>query len=162
IAAPMTDQISRLFRSLPHSAAPPLRVGVLLDGFQLPRVFRGVLEDIRACDFARLSLLVFNDEKPQQAPASRGLSRYLRTLTDPRRRRHALFSAYEALLEPHFAVENDPLGLVDCHDLLDEVPALHVVPERRGSVHRFAPEVIDRLRGERLDVLLRFGFNILR
>src|SRR6516165_1389528 len=124
----MTDQISRLFRSLRDTATPPLRIGVLLDGFELPRVFRGVLEDIRASDFARVSLLIFNDERPA-APA-RGLARYVRTLTDPRRRRHALFSAYEALLEPHFAIENDPLASVDCHDLLDDVRAVRVVPER--------------------------------
>ena len=158
----MTDQISRLFRSLPGATAPPLRIGVLLDGFELPRVFRGVLEDIRASDFAQLALLIFNDEQPERPSPPGGVARYVRTLTDPRRRRHALFSAYEALLEPHFAIENDPLALVDCRDLLDDVPALHVMPERRGFVHRITGEAIERLRSERLDVLLRFGFNILR
>jgi hypothetical protein len=158
----MTDQISRLFRSLPDNADPRLRIGVLLDGFELPQVFRGVLEDICASDFALVTLLVFNNEQPGQPPAARGLARYVRTVIDAHRRRHALFSAYEALLEPRFAIENDPLAPVDCHDLLDPVPALHVVPERRGFVHRFPPEAIEHLRSERLDVLLRFGFGVLR
>ena len=85
----MTDQISRLFRALPEAAAAPLRIGVLVDGSELPRVFRGFLEDIRAADFAQLSLLIVNDEHPEPSQATGGVARYVRTITDPRRRRHA-------------------------------------------------------------------------
>lgn len=103
IAAQMTDQISRLFRSLPGAIAPPLRIGVLLDGFELPRVFRGPLEDIRASDFAQLAVLIFNDEQPEPPSAPGGVARYVGTLADPRRRRHALFFAYEASCTSPFA-----------------------------------------------------------
>jgi len=159
-APALTEQISRQFLSLPGDPAP-LRIGVLLDGWKLPAVFRAVLEDICTSNFATLSLLVFNDDTTAAAPAH-GAARYLRTLTDPLRRRHALFTAYQALLEPRFVIEDDPLAPVDCHDILDPVPAIHVAPERRGFVHRFPAAAVERLKKEQLDVLLRFGFNILR
>lgn len=157
----MTDQIARLFRSLP-GGDPPLRIGVLLDGWRLPAAFRAVLEDIRASDFATLNLLVFNDEQSQPAPKTGGLARYLRTFADSKRRRHALYSAYEALAEPRLTTEPNPLAPVDCRDILDAVPTIHVVPERRGFVHRFPAPAIEQLRTARLDVLLRFGFGLLR
>ena len=52
---------------------------------------------------------------------------------------------------------------VDCDDLLARVPTIHVVPERRGRFSQHFPaDAIAELRHHDLDVLLRFGFGILR
>jgi hypothetical protein len=52
--------------------------------------------------------------------------------------------------------------LVDCSDRLGRIESLHVDPVVSGFVHRFAHDDVERIRGRALDVLIRFGFNILR
>ena len=148
-----------------HSAADakPLRIGVLVDGLELLRVFRQVLTNIAACDFARLELVVVNQQPasvPTVGTASK-LTKYLRVLRDSQRRSHILYTLYDKADQKH-RLQPDPLELVDCADLLASLPRLDVAPVTRKFVHRFPPEAIARLRDYDLDVLLRFGFNILR
>ncbi len=156
----MSDQISRLFRTLP-GATDKLRIGVMLDGWELPASFAGVLEDVNGSNFAEVSLIILNEEEAPPAPSG-GVSRYVRTLTDPARRRHALYSAYEALIQPRLPVAHDPLESLDVRPLLQGVPVLPVKPLRSRFVHRFPSEALERVRDARLDVILRFGFNVLR
>jgi hypothetical protein len=143
--------------------APRLRIGVMLDSTRLPRVFKAVLEDVRASDFAELVTVIRNDEPHDfgEAPAT-GLNRYLRTLTDSRRRRYALFSAYEGILEPRLAYPNDPLVTEDCSDVIQRATVISVRPIVSKFVHRFPAEAIAAIRAENLDVIVRFGFKILR
>lgn len=58
-----------LFRSS-RGSGPPLRVGLLLDGSALERCFAEVIDQIAQCDFARITLLVFNDEAQPFRPAA--------------------------------------------------------------------------------------------
>jgi hypothetical protein len=41
------------------SSGPPLRVGLLLDGFNLSRFFATIIEDIQASNFAKIELQIF-------------------------------------------------------------------------------------------------------
>jgi hypothetical protein len=52
--------------------------------------------------------------------------------------------------------------VVDCSARLAHIESFSVTPIRKRFVHRFPPEVIERIRTKKLDVLIRFGFNILR
>ncbi len=144
------------------SAAAPLRIGVLIDGFRLSRAFRQVLQDIQASDFARLELVVLNCQ-PQTtiAPPKNRFSRYLRLLLNSSFRQALLYSAYQKW-DQRNAKHPHPLEEVDVTDVLGNIPRLDVVPITKRFVHRFPPESIAALRAHNLDVLLRFGFNILR
>ena len=51
---------------------------------------------------------------------------------------------------------------VDCGRLLEGVDRIEVEPLVKGFSHRFPDDVLERIRAARLDVLLRFGFNILK
>ncbi|HZJ54074.1 MAG TPA: hypothetical protein VFD38_08040 [Myxococcaceae bacterium] len=162
IASPSGRLLSSLYL---HSegAGPKLRVGVLLDGEALPRHFAAVLEDIRACDFAELALLVLNLEERAQ-PRTARLSRpraIWRRLTDEGLRSRLAYDLYERL-DARRKPEEDPEEPVDCASLLAGVDRLDVQPIRKGFVHRFPEEALERIRAARLDVILRFGFNIVR
>jgi hypothetical protein len=141
-----------------RSQAPPLRLGVLVDGFRLPRALRHVLTDIVSSDFVRLELLVVNRQTP---PPSRRRFRYLHPLLSSRSRRLLLYHTYTRLDERN-ALNPNPLEEVDCTEILETIPRLDVAPLTRRFVHRFPPEAIAAVRACDLDVLLRFGFNILR
>ena len=156
----------RLLSSLHlHSegTGPKLRVGVLLDGEVLPRHFAAVLEDIRASDFAELALAVLNLEERPAAPAGRpSRARAIwRRLTDEGLRSRLAYDLYERL-DARRRPADDPEEPVDCASLLAGVDRVVVQPIRKGFVHRFPEDALEQIRAANLDVLLRFGFNIVR
>jgi len=145
-----------------RSQAKPLRIGVLVDDFLLIKVFRQVLEDIASTDFARLELVVVN-QQPQSTPKrhSSKLFLYLHLLKDPASRQILLYSLYQKFDQKRLPV-SDPTGLINCADILGRLPRMDVAPITKRFVHRFPDEAIKVLRSYNLDVVLRFGFNILR
>lgn len=161
-----TSGISSLYINS-EGTAPALRVGVLLDSESLPDVFANVLEDIVASNFAELALLVFNGEnagvtEDTEVRGKRSLFRKIaERIGDPKIRRKLMYDLYLTLDERAKPV-GDPLKLVDCSDLFRYIDRLDVLPARKGFVHRFPPDAVDAIRKYRLDVLLRFGFNILK
>ena len=143
-----------------RSSNPPLRVGLLLDGPYLMRAFASVLDDLARSNFARVELVVYNGAtEAAPAPAATStIQRVKRWVTNP----YTLWGVYNRLDQRLFGVDNDPLAPEDCRMLLDGIESLTVEPITRGFVHRFPPQAIEQIRAANLDVLIRFGFNILR
>jgi hypothetical protein len=155
--------LNRLYY-MSDAAAPRLRIGVMVDrGRPLPRFMRKVLEDIRSCNFATLECVIENCEPSDRQQRRAALPiRAARVLFDPERRRRLLHDAYVQRLRKSANDTFDPTAPVDCSDLLANVPRIEVVPVRKRFVHRFPPEAVDAIRALNLDVILRFGFNIIR
>jgi len=146
-----------------HSVAerPPLRVGLLLNGPEMSSLSAAVIEDIQASNFAKIELAVYHKSPPTPRPP-RGMFRpVIRTLTEANLRSHALYNLYQRF-ERRQKPKNHPLDPVDCSNLLSSIESFEVEPIRTKFVHRFPSEAIDRIRAKELDVLVRFGFNILK
>lgn len=145
------------------AARPPLRIGLLLDDTTLPRCFAEVVDHILLSNFARLELLVLNAEAqtPPALPRRALPVRVAKLLLDSQRRRSMLFGLYQRY-DSRNAGAHDPHAAVDCAARLAHVEKMLVEPLRRRFVHRFPAEALEHIRAQRLDVLLRFGFNILR
>ena len=146
------------------SAAPKLRVGVMTNGLELIKPHTAVLSSIRRSDFASVVALICPGGNPSVAPARKAhpIVRLWRMIADPRKRRQigfTLYSVWDALAHP--AITN-LLGTEDLRQYLDGASTLHLTPQRSGFVDRFSPEQIASVRDLNLDVLLRFGFGILR
>ncbi len=141
----------------------PLRIGLLLDRESLSGAFAAVVNDIKSSDFATIDLLVLhkNPEAAAVAQARATLSKIYRRLANPSSRRLLLFDLYQGI-DRKFAPEDDPLAEVDCRDRFQGIERIEVEPIKKGFVHRFPPEIVEEIRKKDLDVLLRFGFNILR
>jgi hypothetical protein len=139
-----------------------LRIGLLLDGVKLSRFFAMIIEDIQASNFAKIELLVLRkaSEKPPE-PRRSGVAKAARHLLNPEFRKHALYNQYLRLDEQK-KTSNHPLEQVDCSHLLAGIERLEVEPIGKKFVHRFPPEALETIRAKNLDVLLRFGFNILK
>src|SRR5580700_6331090 len=157
--------LSSLYRQS-ESGKPPLRIGLLLDSAELAACFAEVVDHILQSNFARLELLVFNGEEQKKAaerPPERALfGKAIDLLRDSRRRRTLLFDLYERVDRRNIIPSVDPYALVDCSARLEHVESISVTPIRKRFVHRFPADAIERIRDKRLDVLIRFGFNILR
>lgn len=132
-----------------------------------------VLEDIHASNFARLELVVWHDAAPPPAASASpdpakpdpdslpAWRRKLDLLRDPARRQHILFSLYSKRDRANSPAPS-PDDPVDCSPFLEHVPSLRVRPDGKKFVHRFPADALEKIAAFDLDVLLRFGFNILR
>ena len=133
----------------------------------LIQLFAEITRQIVECDFAKLELLIYNagSDAVIIAPLPEGRSK-LRKIYDtfalPHLRERLLYSLYERWDRSNTDDAIDPVHEVDCSALLAGVERLDVVPITKKWVHRFPPEAIAKIRSKELDVLLRFGFNILR
>ncbi|MGU3493210.1 hypothetical protein ACLBXM_04125 [Xanthobacteraceae bacterium A53D] len=146
-----------------ESSAPELRIGLLVDGDFVTAAGAAVIEQIEACDFARIVLVVRHAgaQKPAEKPRPLPV-RILRMLRNPATRRRFAYAAY-ATLERRVARDQtlDPLRFVDCSVFFSGIERMDVTPESKGFVHRFPPEAVEAIRAHDLDVVIRFGFNIL-
>jgi hypothetical protein len=151
-----------------HSASnrAPLRVGLLLDSKGLPRCFAEIVDHILQSNFARLELLIFNGEENQRGPdhaPKRSLVRKALDLMISRQRRQLLlFYLYQRWDRRHIVPSTDPDAEVDCTARFENIESISVTPIRKRFVHRFPKDAIELIREKNLDVIIRFGFNILR
>lgn len=148
-----------------NSNRPPFRIGVLLDSFTVAACFARVLDDIQNSEFANLELLILNGNSPiwksQVGPHSK-LRTLLRVVSNKKQRSTLLYTIYQKLDAHSLRPEVDPLAPVDCTTRLSCVSTLNVTPLSKGFVDRFSAEDEAAVRSYDLDVILRFGFNILR
>jgi hypothetical protein len=135
---------------------PPLRVGVLLDSYIQPAWVAEILEDIARSNFARIELAVINAETKDKQPG------VMATLRDAKGRANLLFRLYARWDRRQLKAGIDPFCPTDCSAFLRDAESIRVIPARKGFVHRFTDQDVNRVREKNLDVLLRFGFNILR
>lgn len=145
---------------------PKLRVGVLIDGCQLRAYARRVLDDIAASDFAEVICYISNAavSPPAAEPRSTPFPalRLFGRLREPAWRRGLAYSIYERWYAGRRSPAPDPLAPVDCSELMARSNVLFVVPTMTGFVDRLEPADVERVRAFDLDVLLRFGFRIVR
>jgi hypothetical protein len=144
----------------------PLRVGLLLDSKTLPRCFSEVVDHILQSNFASLELLIFNGAENERVPAASSKRSPIRKVLDlmisRHRRRLLLFSLYQRWDRRHIVPSTDPDAQVDCTARLANIESISVTPIGKRFVHRFPADAIELIRKRNLDVLIRFGFNILR
>jgi hypothetical protein len=147
------------FRFSP-AARPPLRIGIMLDSSKPSGFFAQVIEDIQASNFAKIELLVYRRKtSAPKAPKSR-LGNWSERLLNSTKRKRLLYEMYQKFDQPNQG-PNHPLTSVDCTDRLAGIERIEVEPIGKKFVHRFPDDALDQIRAKNLDVILRFGFNIL-
>jgi hypothetical protein len=140
---------------------PKLRVGVFLDGWTVDRWVADVLESVRDSGIAELTTVILNCEAPP--PKRNSVERLLRIFTGRSKGLGTLLWFLYVHLDRRLrSAYNEPFSQVSIRQLLSSAREIAVVPRRKGAVHRFEVEDVEAVRSERLDVILRFGFNILR
>ena len=139
---------------------------MLLNSKTLPKSFSEVVDHILQSNFARLELLVLNGAENERIPDALSkrspIRRALDLVLSAHRRRHLLFGLYQRWDGRHINPATDPDAQVDCTAKLAGVDSISVIPIVKRFVHRFPADAIELIRMKKLDVLIRFGFNILR
>ena len=134
-------------------AQRPLRIGVLVDGFDQPRWALSVLQDIRLSPVADLVVTIRNAAPLASLPYRQRLASKWRSL---------LYGWYVAWDDAKYGALDDPLVICDAKRLLGTVPVIDCVPRMTVHTDRFEDDDIRRIRDFDLDVILRFGFRLLR
>ena len=124
----------------------PLRVGALLDGEALPAWAHRLLFQATTAPVAELALIVLRDG--QALPA--------------RPRAPFVFRAYETLDRRLFGGRADHAEPIVDSPLLASCPRLVATPIACDGGEELAPETVEAIRAQRLDVLLQLGFGSLR
>jgi hypothetical protein len=135
---------------------PPLKLGILLDSWEIPAWQYVMLENIRRSNYADLSLVVLNRAG---APRRRGARRWLRI---PGRALQGLLWKVIQRVESGLKCAPDAFALRDARALLGGAFVLEVAPLRSGFWDVFADADVRSIRGHAPDVLVRLGFRILK
>jgi hypothetical protein len=132
-----------------------LRVGIMLDSYIASAWVAKTIEDLQASGFAQVALVVLNTPP---APAGKPpLGKRLRNYW-----KLTLYHRYEQWDYERNKTKPDAKAAADLSSLLRDVPALTVHPLRKGFTDRIPEEELESIRSYSLDVLLRFGFRIIR
>jgi len=160
--SPVDFSINRCFLHS-NAARPRLRVGILVDGDVVTAVERQIILDIQASDFADV-VCVVQREAPDRSSIARSGS-LLSRLGLLRRRstwRHLAYGAYLRWYDSRRRIFPDPLAPAGIADLLSGVSRVLVTPQATRHTDRLDLNDVNRIRAYKLDVLLRFGFRVLR
>lgn len=134
-----------------------LRVGVMLDRLEGEAWVERILRDIGDSEIADVAALIINWEP---SLSKRGWFQNL--IKGEILASTELFWRYCLLGENFHALSNSPFQVVDFRTFLPPVPIVDVTPTRKKYVHRFQPADVEAVRELDLDVILRFGFNVIR
>lgn len=139
----------------PPLTKPKLRIGVMLDSFNVPAWVVKIIRDLVEAPYLDVALIIFN--KAASAAQSQ-----------PLRRMRAnwpvlLYKLYYRLdrkllqANPHnaFAIE-------DAGPLLKGTDIVEAMPIQKKFVDRFEDADVDRIKKANLDVILRFGFRVIK
>jgi hypothetical protein len=135
--------------------AARLRVGVMLNDWTDRAWIGKIIDDIQTSDAAQVVAVILN-RGDTPAPKRSFRERFS----------HLLYSVYHRLdrrlFRRLFKVRRDALGSVNLRPLLEDAEVLEVVPECRKFSDYFDSPSIEWVRNQKLDVILRFGFRIIR
>ena len=139
--------VSNLFLSS-DGAAPPLRVGLLIDERGIPGYARGIIEDLRLANYVDIALVGVTSEAAKASSAAPESGLVLR--------------AYATFIEPRYQMHPDPLVSVSCEDLLIDVPRVSLPVDLHGDSRALASAGLAAIATAQLDVIIDFSGRPVR
>ena len=139
----------------PGVSRPKLRIGLMLDSLSQPAWKAKVIADLAKAPYLELALVMLND---RPAPEKKSFFAKIKALWPT-----FLFSLYVKLDNKfHRSPQEDAFQDVDMTSLLENVPLIKVEAIEKKFVDRFSETDVEKVKAAKLDVLLRFGFRIIK
>lgn len=130
----------------------PLRVGLLLDGWEQPAWVYRMLKIIKQSGYADIALVVLNGAAPAPATFTARLRKDRGIL---------LYRLYVRLENLVCRPRPDAFRPRNTTDLLSEVESFTALPEQKGPWDTITQADVDRIRAASLDVLVHLGFRLI-
>ncbi len=126
----------------------------MLDSLQTSAWVAYILEQLQESSYAQIQFVILNTPMPStRKPLGKRLEAYWKL---------ALYSRYEQWDYRRNRTEPDYRATTDVTNLLHPIPTLTVTPDRKGFSDYLKEQDVTAIREAGLDVILRFGFRILR
>jgi hypothetical protein len=139
----------------PPSGKPKLRIGVMLDSFAVEAWQAKILDDVAKAPYLQLALII---RKRQAKTPSRNLWTKLKMNWSS-----MLWIWYRQIDQKrHQEEERNAFATVDVEELIGEAKILDVAPIQKSYVDRFEEEDLKQIKSAKLDVILRFGFRVIK
>ncbi len=139
-----------------------LRIGILLDSYTVEAWELKIIKTLNDCDYADIQLAILNDEK--QVNQNRSLISKIK-----RNQGKIIYLVIRKLLDAIYKkfIERgahlpDASRLVDSSSVLKNVPAIKVRPVRKKWSDYFSDNDVEAIKEYDIDILIRFGYRILR
>ena len=144
-------------------AAPraPLRMAVLVDGFEQPVWVTSMLRQIIEAGVAEIALVVVNAAEAD-APAVVRRTPLARVANWWRKRDVLPYAAYRKFDRRRYAQKGDPEENEDASALFNGAPVIRVLPRMTKFCDYFDDVSVAEIRTHDVDVALRLGFRILK
>jgi len=130
-----------------------LRIGLLLNSYKIPLWEYILIEKLINSNYATVELVIKNNQKKIKKTLFQKIKNHWK---------HAFYLIYIKLDKNLFKLKNNAFELKDIAPLLKGVEEFKVEPISTKFSDRFNDKDITRIKDEKLDILLRFGFGILR
>jgi len=130
-----------------------LRLGLLLDSYEVPAWAFAALERVKKSCCAEITLIVLNDCDRVGKPGLGGLWH---------RRHHLVYELFNQIDERLDHREPKAFKIKNLHEILSDVPAIHVKPGQMGKADYFAQSDIAIIKEYGLDILIKMGFGPLQ
>jgi hypothetical protein len=131
-----------------------LRIGLLLDSFDIPTWEYVMLEKIIKSDFSTIELIVLNENKKEKvALLTKIVNNNLKTL---------FYIAYCQFENKLCKCSPNAFEKIESKGLLADIPTLEVSPRQTALFDLIEHEDIVKIKSFNIDVFIRLGFRILR
>jgi hypothetical protein len=139
----------------PSSGKPKLRIGIMLDSFIVEAWIAKILNDVAKAPYLQLALII---RKRQAKVSPRSFWTKLKTNWSS-----LLWIWYRQIDQKrHQEEERNVFAKVDVQELIREAEILEVAPIQKSYVDRFEERDIEQIKRAKLDVILRFGFRVIK
>jgi hypothetical protein len=132
-----------------------LKLGLLLDSFEVPAWLFHALEQIANSDYAEFAILLIKDSGPKDNPSS-GLNKLWK---NPREFAYEIFNKID---EKIFLRSPNAFESMNLQKMLAGVPVVALKPTHAGKLDGIEPEEVKAVRDFNLDILINVGFQALR
>src|SRR5215813_2713685 len=149
-----SEKISSTMAGTNESNKRRLRVGLMIDSLVQPRWRYEIIKEIQSSSIADIALIIQN-----KVPHGPKLSLAQKI---SQKRKTLLYDLYTRTDDFVFKVEPDAFENLQIGDLINGCPVIEVAPKMRRYSDYFADQDVDHILKYDLDVVLRFGFRILK
>ncbi|HYM08567.1 MAG TPA: hypothetical protein VEU11_18590 [Terriglobales bacterium] len=139
----------------PSSNRPKLRIGVMLNSLTVTAWQAKILNELVNAPYLQVALVITN-QAPGTAPR--------RSWLNLKQKWHSLLYSLYCRVDRklHQAEERNAFEETDVRSLMSGIDVLEVMPIQKKYVDRFEESDIERIKGAQLDVILRFGFRVIK
>jgi hypothetical protein len=129
-----------------------LRLGILLDSYQIPAWLYRSVERLVKSKYAEFSLIVLNENSNVKNDNNRII----------KDERTILYQIFNSIDERLFIRGDNALEIINAQQLLSGVPVIKVKPIKKGLAEVIGPADIDEIHAFGLDLIIKIGFDTLR